>query len=194
MCVTHQMSRKKRHYSVGSTVPYERKNYKWYLMVLGQYMTILAGTWSVKLVLLGITWYRVSKGLVCLYILEKVEIWSGVTDASLTHWLTDSHLKDRATQLLIKYKSGALVPQWWFITQVTATSPSWHLLPFTITVPGVLERLSVKFCVRWCKGIALSDFNSYDCSPFRSKPVLNCPEILRAQADALCNYEQTKNK
>ena len=52
-------------------------------------------------------------------------------------------------------------------------------------MPGVLERLSVKFCGRWCKGIALSDFNSYDCSPFRSKPVLNCPEILRARACAL---------
>ena len=30
LCVTHQMM-----------------NYKWYLMVPGQYMTILAGTWSV---------------------------------------------------------------------------------------------------------------------------------------------------
>ena len=29
---------------------------------------------SIKLVLLGIKWYRVSKGLVCLYILEKVEM------------------------------------------------------------------------------------------------------------------------
>ena len=60
-------------------------NYKWYLMVLGQYMTILTGTWSVLgtwyLVLLGVRWYRVSKGLVCLYILENVEIWSGDTDA-----------------------------------------------------------------------------------------------------------------
>ena len=28
--------------------------------------------------------YWVSKVLVCLYILEKVEIWSGDTDASLT--------------------------------------------------------------------------------------------------------------
>ena len=36
-----------------------------------------------------------------------MEIWTGVTDASLT----DSHLKDSATQLLIKYKSGALVTQ-----------------------------------------------------------------------------------
>ena len=35
----------------------------WYL---GQY----------KLILLGIRCYRVSKGLVCLYILKKVEIWS----------------------------------------------------------------------------------------------------------------------
>ena len=47
-----------------------------YWLVLDQY----------KLVLLDIRWYRVSKGLVCLYILEKVEIWSGVTDA----WQTDN--------------------------------------------------------------------------------------------------------
>ena len=40
---------------------------------------------------------------------KKVEIWTGVTDASLTDSLTT--LKDRATQLLIKYKSGALVTQ-----------------------------------------------------------------------------------
>ena len=36
-----------------------------------------------------------------------MEIWIGVTDASLT----DSQTKDSATQLLIKYKSGALVTQ-----------------------------------------------------------------------------------
>ena len=47
LCMTHQMSRKKRNHSVGWTVPYEKMNYKWYLMVLSQYMTILAGTWSV---------------------------------------------------------------------------------------------------------------------------------------------------
>ena len=44
------------------------------MMVPGQYMTILAGTWcKCKLALLGImwTWCRVSKGLVCLYIGEK---------------------------------------------------------------------------------------------------------------------------
>ena len=38
-----------------------------------------------------------------------MEIWTGVTDASLTHSLTT--LKDRATQLLTKYKSEALVTQ-----------------------------------------------------------------------------------
>ena len=55
--------------------------------------------------MLGITWYRVSIGLVCLYILEKVEIWSGVTDASHTHSLTDNRIY-RATQLVssIKFK------------------------------------------------------------------------------------------
>ena len=39
---------------------------------------------------------------------SKVEIWTGVTDALLTHSQT---LKDSATQLLIKYESGALVTQ-----------------------------------------------------------------------------------
>ena len=53
-----------------------------YWLVLGQY----------KLVLLGIRWYMVSKGLVCLYILEKVEIWSGDTDAWHTHSLTDNRI------------------------------------------------------------------------------------------------------
>ena len=43
-----------------------------------------------------------------IYTLHKVEIWSGVTDDSLTHLQT---LKESATQLLIKYKSGALVTQ-----------------------------------------------------------------------------------
>ena len=42
----------------------------WYLVELGQY----------NLVLLSIMLYWVSKVLVCLYILEKVEIWSGVID------------------------------------------------------------------------------------------------------------------
>ena len=47
----------------------------WYLVVLGQY----------KLVLLGIKWYWVSMRLLCLYILIKVLIWSGVTIARQTN-------------------------------------------------------------------------------------------------------------
>ena len=44
-----------------------------------------------------------------------MEIWKGVTHASLT----DSERKDRATQLLTKYKSGALVTQLLlFLTQL----------------------------------------------------------------------------
>ena len=54
----------------------------WYLVVLGQY----------NLVLLGIKKYCVSKGLLCLYILKKVEIWSGVTIVGRRT------RKDRATQ------------------------------------------------------------------------------------------------
>ena len=59
--MTHKISRKKRNFSIGLTVPYEMMNYKWYLMILGQYMTILAGTWSVY-VGTGIT-IRSAKGL-----------------------------------------------------------------------------------------------------------------------------------
>ena len=40
----------------------------WYLVVLGQY----------NLVLLGIKWYWVGIGLLCLYVLKKVEIWLDV--------------------------------------------------------------------------------------------------------------------
>ena len=57
----------------------------------------------------GNWWYLVSRGHLCLYILHKVEIWKGVTHAWQTDWLTT--LKDRATQLLIKFKTGALVTQ-----------------------------------------------------------------------------------
>ena len=59
-------------------------------MTLGQYMVILAGTWwywvvgHYKLVLLGTSWHRFSIGLLCLYMFEEVEIWSGVTDVLLT--------------------------------------------------------------------------------------------------------------
>ena len=62
-------------------------------MVLGQY----------KLVLLGIMWRLVSIGLICLYILEKVDIWTGDTDASHTHSQTTEY---SATQLVssIKFK------------------------------------------------------------------------------------------
>ena len=41
----------------------------WYLVVLGQY----------KSVLLGFKWYWVSIGLLCQYILNNTEIWSDVT-------------------------------------------------------------------------------------------------------------------
>ena len=47
----------------------------WYLVILGQYNSVL----------LIIKLYRVSKVLVCPYILEKVEIWLSVTDPSQTH-------------------------------------------------------------------------------------------------------------
>ena len=72
----------------------------WYWVSIWQYWLVLG---QYKLVLLGIRWYRVSKGLVCLYILEKVEIWSGVTDASLTDRQTTEY---SATQLVysIKFK------------------------------------------------------------------------------------------
>ena len=55
----------------------------------------------------------VSKGLVCLYILEKVDIWSGDTDASQTDRQTTEY---RATQLLssIQFKLSHVIT---FLTQ-----------------------------------------------------------------------------
>ena len=69
-----------------------------YWVSIGHYEAVSVGNW----------WYWVSRGHSCLYVLHKVEIWTGVTDAWLTDWQT---LKDRATQPLKKYKSGALVTQ-----------------------------------------------------------------------------------
>ena len=57
----------------------------WYL-VLGQY----------NLVLLGIKWNWVSTRLLCLYIENKVEVWSDVTIAERTN--KQRTRKDRATQ------------------------------------------------------------------------------------------------
>ena len=70
-----------------------------YWVSIGHFEAVAVGNW----------WYWVRRGHVCLYILHKVEIWAGVTDAWLTHWQT---LKDSVTQLLIKYKSGAVVTQY----------------------------------------------------------------------------------
>ena len=78
---------------------------------------VLNGTGSVYndngwyLVLLDIRWYEVSKGLVCLYILEKVEIWLGVTDAS--HLSLSQTTEYSATQLVssIKFKLSHAIIQ-----------------------------------------------------------------------------------
>ena len=47
-----------------------------YWISIGHYEAVAVGNW----------WYWVSRGHLCLYILHKVEIWSGVTDALLTDW------------------------------------------------------------------------------------------------------------
>ena len=58
----------------------------WYLVVLCQYGAVLVGTlwyW------VSIKWYWVSKGLLCLYILKKMEILSDVTIAGRTNERTN---------------------------------------------------------------------------------------------------------
>ena len=55
-----------------------------YWVSIGHYEAVTVGNWR----------YWVSRGHFCLYILNKVEIWTGVTDAlllTLTDWLTDWH-------------------------------------------------------------------------------------------------------
>ena len=65
-----------------------------------------------------------------LYI-DQREIWTGITDALLTHSLTT--LKDRATQLLIKYESGALVTQLSLIKHSNISGAYHHL--------GILQKI-----------------------------------------------------
>ena len=58
-------------------MPYEMMNYKWCLMVLGQYITILAGIWSVKI---GTAWYYVVQDQYRAYMpiyIGKRDIWFG---------------------------------------------------------------------------------------------------------------------
>ena len=78
LCVTHN----KRYWLVHGGTGSVWGGSGWYLVVLGQYGPV---PFSIKL-------YLVSKVLLCLYILEKVEIWSGVTDARHTHSLTDNRI------------------------------------------------------------------------------------------------------
>ena len=53
-----------------------------YWVSIGHYEAVAVGNW----------WHWVSRGHLCLYILHKVEIWEGVTNARKTT------LEDRATQ------------------------------------------------------------------------------------------------
>ena len=68
----------------------------YYLVVLSQYGSVLVGTWwywvniTYNLVLLGIKWNWVSVGLLCLYILKNMEIYSDVTiEGQQTNELTN---------------------------------------------------------------------------------------------------------
>ena len=76
-----------------------------YWVSIGHYEALADGNW----------WCWVSRGHLCLYILNKVDIWTGVTDALLTDWLTDR------LSLNVK-KLFDLVPHfncWWWLTGIT---------------------------------------------------------------------------
>ena len=86
------MSCKKRKDPVGSTVHYNMMNYKvilvstwWYWVSRCRYWLKLCGDGSGQI---GTVWYLVVQGqyraIMLLYI-EKVEVWSGVTDVLQTH-------------------------------------------------------------------------------------------------------------
>ena len=72
------------------------------------------------MVAVGNQLYWVSKGHLCLYILHKVEIWSNVTDA-----FTQT-LKDKATQLLIKYKVNRCLARYSPRAQPPTDPPTGH--------------------------------------------------------------------
>ena len=74
---------------------------KWYHQLL------LVDTWSAWV---GTWGYRVSKGLLCLYILDVgVEIWSGVTDTRQTDRLTDNKLYSYSACLNFKAQAESRI-------------------------------------------------------------------------------------
>ena len=121
-----------------------------YWVSKGHYEAVAVGNW----------WYWVSRGHSCLYILQKVEIWTGVTHASLTH----SQSKDSATQLLTKYKNGALVTQFVLTSHVTAKIYLW-IAPFSKTSPHGKRR-------QFVAKIAAYETTTIWCSQNHVRPVL----------------------
>ena len=69
-----------------------------YWVSIGHYEAVAVGDW----------WYWVSRGHLCLYILNNVKIWTGVTDALLTHSLTHRLWKIMRLSSLYSAQSGDL--------------------------------------------------------------------------------------
>ena len=116
-----------------------------YWVSRGHYKAEAVGDW----------WYWVSRRHSCLYILQKVEIWTSVTDAWLTHSLTHhwQTLKDRAIQLFIKYKGGALVTQ---LALCLHKPGSWQTRPSILCVtqerafmPVCIEKVEIWACLKY---------------------------------------------
>ena len=145
-----------------------------YWVSIGHYEAVAVGNW----------WYRLSRGHLCLYTLNKVEIW--ILDryhGCLTHWQT---LKDSATQLLIKYKSGALVTQCRavidstavsifvvILVELTYTDKSTNKIPSVIETPPRYKLLTLHN-VHFVKYI-------FSAQPNKLTPILkfeNMPQIL----------------
>ena len=128
-----------------------------YWVCIGHSEAVAVGNW----------WYGGSRRHLCLYILHKVEIWRGVTDALLTDSLTT--LKDSDAQLLTQYKSGALVTQFAppAITAETRRDALWFL-----SVP-VIDRHY------------LQKIMNIDCTVQASWSILSCIDIWGNNTDIL---------
>ena len=130
-----------------------------YLVSRGHYEAVAVGNW----------WYWFSRGHLCLYILHKVEIWKGVTHPD---GLTT--LKDSATQLLIKYKSGALVTQLDFMI---------FLLPKSL---GNSAQADLTTTGQQDLNFFREDYNVHKESPLIHTPFLLVPAVVIILVSAMC--------
>ena len=169
LCVTHQMSRKRRNYSVGWTVPHEIMNYEvapdgtgsvyddtgWYLISLSWHILVLGGTGSAKGLYACIYWKKWRFGRV-------LPIPNRQTD-----WQQNIELLNLSTVWSLIW-----VTQFPFLWPPPLPVPLLiYACPASLT-PICLPSISIPRRITWCQGI-YAKVQIYYKSPWMKENILH---------------------